>query len=79
MSKVDELFSVKEDLDKLIVTERTESIVPLIFVLCFLMAYYGPNAEHFGNIKLSLWHYEAIFPIQVNTFGIFAFWEQWIL
>ena len=53
-------FLVKEDLDKLIVTERTESIVPIIFVLGFWMAFHGPNAEHFGNIKLSLWHYEAI-------------------
>ena len=52
---------MKEDLDKLIVTERTESIVPIIFVLFFWMAFHGPNAKHFGNIKLSLWHYEAIY------------------
>ena len=53
-------FKVKEDLDKLIVTERSESIVPLIYALCFLMAFYGPNADNFGNIKLSLWQYRAI-------------------
>ena len=53
-------FIVKEDLDKLIVTERSESIVPLIYALCFLMAFYGPNADNFGNIKLSLWQYQAI-------------------
>ena len=51
---------MKEDLDKLIVTERTESMVPIIYVLCFLMAYHGPNAENFGNIKLTLWQYQAV-------------------
>ena len=56
----DSSFLVKEDLDKLIVTERTESMVPIMYVLCFLMAYHGPNAENFGNIKLSLWHYQAV-------------------
>ena len=56
----DSSFLVREDLDKLIVTERSESIVPLIYALCFLMAFYGPNADNFGNIKLSLWQYQAI-------------------
>ena len=53
-------FIVKEDLDKLIVTESCESIVPLIYASCFLMAFFGPNADNFGNIKLSLWQYQAI-------------------
>ena len=30
-----------------------------------MMAYFGPNAELMGNIKLTLWHYQAVSDIKV--------------
>ena len=36
-------------------TERIESVIPFTYLLTFLMAYYGPNAEILGNIKLTIW------------------------
>ena len=29
-------------------------------MLCILIAYYGPNAEILGGIKVTIWHYAAI-------------------
>ena len=39
--------------------------MPLTYVICFLMAFYGPNADIMGNIKLTIWHYEAVSNIKV--------------
>ena len=33
-------------------TERIEFIVPLTYMVMLLMAYYGPNADILGNVKL---------------------------
>ena len=43
-------------------TERIETIIPLTYILLTLMAFYGPNAEILGNIKLTVWHYQT--PIE---------------
>ena len=40
--------------------EKTETLVPLVYLALTLMAYYGPNAEILGNIKLRIWHYQTI-------------------
>ena len=48
-------------------TERIEFIVPLTYITMMLMAYYGPNADILGNVKLNIWHFQA--PINdINTF-----------
>ena len=48
-------------------TERIETIIPLTYILMTLMAFYGPNAEILGNIKLAIWHYQT--PIEdIETF-----------
>ena len=44
----------------LLLTERIETIVPLTYMICFAIAYYGPNAEILGNVKLDLWHYKPV-------------------
>jgi hypothetical protein len=45
-------------IEELILTERIEVIVPLTYMICFSIAYYGPNAEILGNVKLDLWHFK---------------------
>ena len=53
----------RENLEELIMTERIESVIPFTYLLTFLMAYYGPNAEILGNIKLTI-QYQSIADIE---------------
>ena len=43
----------------LVLSEFLEMLVPLGYLACFLVAYYGPNGHMLGNIKNSYWQYEA--------------------
>ena len=56
-------------------TERNETVVSLIYILSFLMAYHGPNGELIGNVKLTIWQYQAVKDINKfleNIFFLFA-------
>ena len=44
----------------LIISELTETLTPLTYLGCLLMAYYGPNAETIGNVRNSWFHFSAI-------------------
>ena len=48
----------------LIINESLEFLMPIAYVICLLMAYYGPNAEILGNIKNSYWQYIEINNIE---------------
>ena len=62
-------FIAKEKIQGLIITERIEFIVPLTYMVMLLMAYYGPNADILGNVKLKMWHFQT--PItNINDFVI---------
>ena len=50
-------FFAAESAMKLALVERT-SINTLAYMALITMAYYGPNAELMGNIKLSIWQYK---------------------
>lgn len=61
LCKFDNFFSiVQERLNGLVISERIETVIPLTYILCFLMAWYGPNAEFLGSIKLTIWHHHAV-------------------
>jgi len=47
-------------LQELALSELTEFIAPLAFILAFISAYYGPNGELLGNVLATIWQYEAI-------------------
>ena len=49
-----------EYLFTLTINELVEVVVPLSFLICFLTAYYGPNAELIGNVKSSYFHFKPI-------------------
>ena len=55
-----------ESLIALIINEQVEIIVPLTYFICFMGAYYGPNAELIGNISSSYFHY-----IPISNIGLF--------
>ena len=44
----------------LVINEMVEFMVPISYLLCFTVAFYGPNAEFFGNVRSSYWHYSAV-------------------
>ena len=46
-----------------VVNESIEFIMPIAYILCFLMAYYGPNADILGNVKNDYWQYSAVSDI----------------
>ena len=43
-------------------------MVPLTYIAIMAMAYFGPNAEIMGSVKLQIWHHENI----IEDFGAFA-------
>ena len=40
--------------------EFLEILVPLNYCLSFILAYWGPNAEIIGNVKLDIWHFKKV-------------------
>ena len=61
-----DLFLVKLNVEKLVMAERIESVIPATYIICMLMGWYGGNGEILGNIKLTIWHYAAIENIDSN-------------
>ena len=47
-------------LQDLILNEMIEVMAPLAYLICFMVAYYGPNAGLIGNIRNSYWQYKAV-------------------
>ena len=68
--------SVKNDKRKeiailtLIMNETVEFIMPIIYSICLLVAYVGPNAHLIGNVKSDWWQYVAIDDINITYFWI---------
>ena len=63
-------------IEGLVLTERIETLVPLTYMICFAIAYYGPNAEILGNFKLDLWQFKPVLDIgnyMTNVFILFVF------
>jgi hypothetical protein len=50
----------------LLLTETVEISAPIIYSVCFILAYFGPNAEVLGNIKNSYYHYNAVEDIWLS-------------
>ena len=44
----------------LVIGESLEIIIPLAYLLCFVAAFYGPNADILGNVKNGYWQYQAV-------------------
>ena len=57
-----EMFELdkKKAISKLLLAESCEGLTPLVYAICFAMAYYGPNAELIGDVKNGCWQYNAI-------------------
>ena len=60
-----------ELLQELMVAEIVEFMVPLSYLICFSVAYYGPNANSIGNVRSSQWQFVAVEDFE-HTVGIIA-------
>ena len=60
-------------LQDLAVYELTEFYTPLSFLLVVILAYHGPNAELFGNIKNAYWTFTAIEDIEETIENMLLF------
>ena len=47
-------------LQNLVVKEMVGFLVPIIFLSCFTVAYFGPNSELLGNVRNNYWNYRAV-------------------
>ena len=47
-------------IQNLVLAETVEVNIPVMYTVCFMLAYFGPNAEVLGNIKNSYFHYTAV-------------------
>ena len=50
----------KQAILTLVSIEILETMVPIIYAITFLIAYYGPNASILGGIQNSYWQFEAV-------------------
>ena len=57
----------------LVICMVLELILPLSYLACFLLAYYGPNANVLGNIGNSYWHYGAVDNVIDAIYNLFLF------
>ena len=55
--KIDDCVSV---LEELVIAELAEFHAPLSFLLTFVVVWFGPNSELFGNIGSSNWMFEKV-------------------
>ena len=64
---------LNEDFLCFTVKELFELLVPLVYTTSFVIAYYGPNAEIFGNIKNDYWQFKKVEDLneKLIVLGIF--------
>ena len=68
--RMDDAISTIEDL---VVTELAEFQAPLAFLLTFVITWFGPNSELFGNIGNSYWRFEATEDIKGSVVNMITF------
>ena len=54
------MIEMKQKIRKLCFIEIIEMMVPISYIITFLIAYYGPNADLLGNIRSNYWQYNPV-------------------
>ena len=47
-------------MDSLALKELFEVLIPSVYCITFVIAFYGPNAEVIGNVKNDYWQYKRV-------------------
>jgi hypothetical protein len=57
----------------LIINQTVEIVVPLAYFICFMIAFYGPNAELIGTVRSVYWHHIPVKEIETffQNLGLF--------
>ena len=56
------------------ISELVECVVPPCYLLSFLVAYYGPNAEIIGDIKNGYWQYSVVDDVEHTINYLLLLW-----
>ena len=51
------MLCIQGEVNELVLTER-QSVHAFTYLILIIMAYFGPNAEVLGNIKLRIWQFQ---------------------
>ena len=62
-----------EEVQCLVLKEFLETLIPFIYCISFVIAYFGPNATVLGNIGNDYWHYEKVSNIYQKLSKIATF------
>ena len=64
---------IQDALKCLTLKEFLELLIPMIYGVSFVIAFYGPNAEVLGNIKNDYWQFEKVASLvdKLSNVGIF--------
>ena len=46
-------------LQNLAINEMIEFVAPLVYLVCFVLAYYGPNSNMIGGVRSNYWQYSS--------------------
>ena len=64
------VLAISGQVDELILSER-QSLHAFTYLTLIIMAYYGPNAEILGNIKLRIWQFQnPITDIYIYVYNV---------
>ena len=60
-------------LTELVINQSVEIAVPLTYFVCFMTAYFGPNAEMFGTVRSTYWHHVPVTDLYLfcENLGLF--------
>ena len=71
-SDTDKLKPIKEEMAQdMVVVGIVMIVMTIAYVLCLLMAYYGPNGSILGNIRNEYWSFKGIHNLEKLLAGIF--------
>ena len=60
-------------LQNLAINEMIEVVTPIAYLICLLIAFYGPNSELIGGVKSDYWHHSPIEDISHTIIYISIF------
>ena len=60
-------------LQELVISEMVDVMIPITYLLTFILAYYGPNAELIGNVRNGYWQYTKTEDVNHTIEYVFMF------
>ena len=71
--KSDDVDKQIQLLQELVISEMVEVMIPITYLLTFIVAYHGPNAELIGNVRNGYWQYTKTEDVKHTIEYVFMF------